>query len=75
MRVEDVIRQAVKHIGIVDFIACKAKVDRIDMLCRCKDLDRVLRIFLLDEKLFADYSKIKHMRIVVGSDHRKGFLQ
>ena len=41
-------------------------MDGIDVVHRHKDLDAVLRIFLLDEEVFDDYSKIKHVSMIVG---------
>ena len=75
MRAEDSIMQVVKGMETVDLTVHKAEVDGIDLLHRCKDLDQVLRIFLLDEKLFVDYSKIKFMSIAVGGNYSKEFFK
>ena len=73
-RKEDIIRKVVKGTCAVDLIAFEAKVDGIDISCRWKDLDQVLKIFLLDGELFVDHSKIKHKKMVVRRDHDKVVL-
>ena len=69
---EKVARNEIDELECIDFCYFEEKINGVLMTCRHKNENEVFSKFSLDEKNFPNHSQVKHLFIVLGSDHGKG---
>ena len=59
-------------LNCLEFVDFEETIEGKYIAHRCKDVDAVLRKFLMDCQLFDDYGKIKFICLALGRDYDKG---